>query len=163
MAGRALITKGGLLKLEGLTEIVSKMEKIIANTSGGEAGKKLKKVYMAGASVISAQVRRNISALDASPKLKAALAASVVTNEGPENKPNAISKVSQPAAIRKLGGAPNPYWFEYGTVPRATAKGANRGRISQTKPGAFFRPAVQQAGGKAVSVMVDGLKKLIEP
>jgi hypothetical protein len=82
-----------------------------------------------------------------------------VTNAGPENKPNAISKVSQPAAIRKLGDAPNPYWWEYGTVPRATGKGANRGQI---KPTPFFRPAVNQAKGKATEVLVDGLKKLIE-
>lgn len=160
MANRALITKGGLLKLEGLGEIVSRMEKIIENTSGGAAGKKLKKVYVAAASVISAQARRNIQGLEASPELKAALTASVVTNEGPEGKPNAVSKVSQPAALRKLGDAPNPYWFEYGTVPRATGKGANRGQI---KPQPFFRPAIEQARGKAIEVLTDGLKKLIEP
>jgi HK97 gp10 family phage protein len=160
MANRALITKGGLLKLEGLGEIISKMEKIIENTSGGAAGKKLKKVYVSAASVISAQARRNIANLEVSPDLRAALIASVVTNEGPESKPNAISKVSQPAAIRKLGDAPNPYWWEYGTVPRATGKGANRGQI---KPQPFFRPAIEQARGKAIEVLTDGLKKLIEP
>ena len=159
---RTLITKGGLIKLEGLGPIIGKLEKAIANTSGGTAGKKLKKVYVAAASEISKQVRQNIANLDASPKLRAALTASVVTNEGPEGKPNAISKVSQQAAVRKLGDAPNPYWFEYGTVPRATGKGANRGQISETKPGAFFRPAVQQARGKAITVLTDGLKKLIE-
>jgi hypothetical protein len=159
MANRALITKGGLLKLEGLTEIVSKMEKIIANTSGGEAGKKLKKVYVLAAGEVSKQARRNIANLDASPDLKKLLTASIVTNAGPENKPNAISKVSQPAAEKKLGYAMNPYWWEYGTVPRTTGKGANRGQI---KPKPFFIPAVNQAKGKAIEVLVDGLKKLIE-
>ena len=160
MANRALITKGGLIKLEGMGEIISKMEKIIENTSGGTAGKKLKKVYVAAASEISKQARRNIQNLEVSADLKAALTASVVTNEGPESKPNAVSKVSQPAAIRKLGDAPNPYWWEYGTVPRATGKGANRGQI---KPQPFFIPAVNQARGKAIEVLTDGLKKLIEP
>jgi HK97 gp10 family phage protein len=160
MANRALITKGGLLKLEGLGEIVSKMEKIIENTSGGAAGKKLKKVYVLAAGEVSKQARRNIANLEVSPELKELLTASIVTNAGPENKPNAISKVSQPAAEKRLGYAMNPYWWEYGTVPRATGKGANRGQI---KPQPFFRPAVEQARGKAIEVLTDGLKKLIEP
>ena len=162
MASRALITKGGLLKLEGLTEIVSQIEKIIENTSGGAAGKNLKKVYVKAASVISRQARRNIQALPISGQLKQVLSSTVVTNEGPENKSSAISKVSQKAGVKRVEGelyVGNPYWWEYGTVPRATSKGANRGQI---KPTPFFRPAVNQAKGKAIEVLVDGLKKLIE-
>ena len=160
---RSVVSKNSLLKMEGLSQLISKFEKVIENTSGGTAGKRLKKeVYVPAAVVVSNQVRTEIANLDAKQSTKDALAACVATNEGKESQPNAIVIVSQPIGVRRLGKnvfVPNPYWYEYGTVPRFTTKGAFRGEI---KPQPFFRPAVNSSRKKAGDVLVSGLKKLIE-
>ncbi len=160
---RSVVSKNSLLKIEGLSGVISKLEKIIENTSGGQAGKRLKKeVYIPAAVVVSNQIRLNIANLNASQKIKDALTASVATNEGKESQPNAIVIVSQPIGARRLGKGvfvPNPYWYEYGTVQRFTGKGANRGKIT---PQPFFRQAVESSRAKATETLVGGLKKLIE-
>ncbi len=160
---RSAVSKNSLLKIDGMDAVIKKVEAIIEKTSGGTAGAKLKKqVYIPAATVISNQVRLQISNLDASKEVKEALAASVGTNEGKESQPNAIVIVSQPIGVRRLGEGvfvPNPYWYEYGTRSRFTKKGARRGQIN---PQPFFRPAVETARSKATNVLVDGLKKLID-
>lgn len=160
---RSAVSKTSLLKVEGLEVLIGKIEKIIANTQGGEAGKKLKRVYFDAAALHSNQVRANIQGLDATARTKEVLTAMVVTNEGPESKPNAISKMSQAAGIRKLGKGvrvPNPYWFEFGTVPRSTGTGANRGMM---KPKPFFRPALQQSRARVIDKLKSGFEKVILP
>ena len=160
---RSVVSKGGLLKVEGLAQIIGKLEKIIENTTGGTAGPKLKKIYFEAAAIHSNQVRANIANLNASADLKEVLTLAVVTNEGPENRPNAISAIVQGAAIRRLNDpdrfVPNPYWFEFGTVPRVNRKGANRGMIH---PSPFFTPAIEQSRQRVIESLKNGLKKLLE-
>ncbi len=156
------VSKKALMRFEGMDTVIAKMEKIIANTSGGTQGAKLKRVYVEAAAIVSNQARANIASLpNTSAELKEVLSAMVVTNEGPESKPNAISAVVQQVGVKKFPDrfVPNPYWFEYGTVARTTKKGANRGQIQPTP---FFRPAIATARGKATEVLVDGLKKLVD-
>jgi hypothetical protein len=137
--------------------VIDKMEKIIAATSGGQQGAKLKRVYFNAAAIHSNQVRANIQNLNVSDTLKETLRLSVVTNEGPEEYPNGISAIRQETMTHQLDQ--NPYWFEYGTVPRATGKGANRGMV---KPTPFFRPAIQQSRTAVLESLTTGLKKLID-
>jgi hypothetical protein len=159
---RSTVTGKSLLKFDGIPQLIAKLEKM-SNVGDGSTGKQIKQACFDAAVVVSNQVRANIQGLNASPELKEVLTATVVTNYGPEDKPNAISAMRQQAAIRKLGkdrSIPNPAWFEYGTVARRTRDGANRGMIQPTP---VFRPGVEQARPEATRVLVDGLSKVIFP
>lgn len=153
-----MANRKALMQFSGMDAVIAKMEQVIANTSGGKAGQDLKKVYVAAARVHSNQVHANIDALNASATLKESLHLCTVVNEGPENKPNAVSMMTQVGALKDVGVF-NPYWFEYGTVPRFTGKGAARGKIEPTP---VFRPAIQQSKDKVLEVLVDGIKKLVD-
>lgn len=161
MARRQVVSTKSLLKVEGVAEIVKQLEAIIDQTTG----KYLKRVYVRGAALVSDQARANIQNLPISEQVKKVLTATVVTNEGPESKPNAISAVSQRAAERRLSAkqngirVPNPFWFEYGTVPRATGTGANRGMM---KPTPFFRPAVEAKRAEVKQFLIDELRDILE-
>lgn len=151
------VTRRDLKNIEGFDAVIRKLESIIDSANAPQ----LKKVYVKAANHISDQVRTNISALSATPELKEVLTASVVTNEGPEHINNAISAMVQPAAVRRLGqgrSIPNPAWFEYGTEPRTTKDGWNRGQITPTP---VFRPAIQQAKDKVRDELVAGISDMV--
>lgn len=159
---RGTVTGKSLLKFDGIAALAAKFEKM-SSVGDGSTAHKIKGACYDAALVVSNQVRSNIRGLNASPELKEVLEATVVTNMGPEDKPNAISAMVQQAAIRKLGkgrSIPNPTWFEHGTVARRTRAGANRGMIQPTP---VFRPGVEQARPEATKVLVDGLSKVIFP
>lgn len=159
---RSVATGKSLLKFDGVGEMIAKLEKM-ATVGDGSTAKGIKQACYNAALVVSNSVRQNINGLSASQELKEVLTATVVTNMGPDDKPNAISAMVQQAAVRKFGkgrSVPNPVWFEYGTAPRQTGKGANRGMIQPTP---VFRPGVEQARAEATKVLVDGLREAIFP
>jgi len=159
---RSVVTKGSLLKFDGIPELIGKFEKALDAASGSK-GAALKDVYVSAALVIKDQIGANIQGMSGSAELKEVMNATLVVNAGPEDKPNAIVAMRQQAAIKRLGkgrSIPNPAWFEYGTVARQTGKGWNRGTIQPTP---VFRPGIEQARPRAAKVLIDGISKVLLP
>lgn len=154
---RNVVTAGKLSRIEGVPEAIEEIERRLDRFKG----KKLKAAYVDAADIVTAQVRANIDGMDVSPDLKRALKAAAVTNEGPEELPNAISRMSQHAAVKALGTRdgriPNPYWWEYGTVPRSWRSGKSTGQI---RPQPFFRPAITMARAAVASFLAKVFKDL---
>lgn len=154
---RNVVTAGKLSRIEGVPEAIKEIERRLDRVKA----KALKAKYVEAADIVTAQVRANIDGMDVSSDLKRALKAAAVTNEGPEELPNAISRISQHAAIKALGTRdgriPNPSWWERGTVPRTWKSGKSTGQI---RPQPFFRPAITMARPAVVSFLTKVFKDL---
>jgi hypothetical protein len=148
---RNVVTAGKLNRIEGVPEALAEIGRRL-NRVKAQA---LKAKYVEAADIVTAEVRAKIAGMSASPELKRALTAAAVTNQGPDELANAVSRISQHAAIKALGTRdgriPNPYWWEYGTVARAWKSGKSTGQI---KPQPFFRPGVTAARAKVTAFLI---------
>jgi hypothetical protein len=145
-----------------MDQLIGKFEEVLAVASGAK-GQELKDVYLHAAGIIAKATRENLHTLPISPALREVLEATIIVNQGPEDKPNAIVGMIQNAAIKKLGkgrSIPNPAWFEYGTVSRTTGTGANRGLIH---PAPVFRPAIERSRDDVTKALVDGIHRVLLP
>jgi hypothetical protein len=90
----------------------------------------------------------------------------IITAYGDRTKPNVIVGTSAVRA-RRIAEARsftyrrfmNPYWWEFGTAPRFTKKGARRGQIMATP---YFRPAVTANLAKVRDILASGIFETID-
>jgi hypothetical protein len=149
---RTAVTRGKLLKIEGVDEVLANITKTMSRVKG----KEIKAGYVRIArEELASRVHANIDGLPVSQDVKEVLHAAAVTNAGPEEIPNAVVMISQQAAIKRLGRSggriPNPYWWEYGTMSRVTKAGRRTGQIT---PSPFFRRAVTASRGAILAALV---------
>ena len=156
------VTKGQLMKVEGMDEVLAEIEKRMDRVTG-EA---IKDALIEAGKPLWSQAKKNIAALPVSDRMKQILDAEVSIMRGKPKQPKIVVGMSQQAGIRKLGRkrrAINPYWVEFGTQERTgpphPVYGTNRGRM---KPFPFWRDALKTARPEIAQTLAKQMKEIVE-
>jgi len=156
---KTVVTKKQLLKMDGVAEALSEIEKRLDRATGNE----IKKALIEGGKPLWRQAKQNIAGLGGvSKELKAILSAEVSMMRGKAKQPKILVGMSQLAGIKKLGRGgrfiPSPYWFEFGTAQRVTKTGHRTGAITPTP---FFRDAISKSKTAVREALAASLKALL--
>jgi HK97 gp10 family phage protein len=138
MPRRVLTKKGKAVRWEGIPELQSKVDAILAKTGyrqGQKIGNEIKRVLMGGALVLRDEAR------DLVPVKTGTLKSAIFAAYGDERKSDVLVGVNYKIA-------PHAHLVEYGT--------------SHSAAHPFMRPAITATRAKIANVVAEGFRKIIQ-
>ena len=138
MARNVITRRNKAIEWTGLKEIeanVNRLLEALGGRNGRAVGEEVKRVLMGGALVVRDE------AMDLVPVRTGLLKSAIFAAYGDDRKPDVLVGVNRRRA-------PHAHLVEYGTVNM------------QAQP--FMRPAITYTRGKVITVVAEGLKKIID-